>query len=115
MSDAKLTIDALKRIEDIEYDNVKKGFAQIKRVGFDGPKLLRWYPIQKVSLDGLSGYRIALLFQQKSSSPVYLEEYKLDSGKRIHTITFSYRQSEESFWKEDYDTIKRRIKFHLKK
>ena len=115
LSDAKLTIEALKRIEDIEYDNVKKGFAQIQRVGFDGPKLLRWYPIQKVSLDGLSGYRIALLLQQKPSSPVYLEEYKLDCGKRIHTITFSYRQSEESFWKEDYDTIKRRIKFNLKR
>ena len=115
LTDNELTPDVLKVIEEDEYANIKKGFDQINRSGLSTAKLLKWFPVKKVQVGGLSGYRIAFLRQQKTFPPVYVEDYKLGNGHYLYTITFSYRQSEESFWKEDYDTIKRRIRFNLKK
>lgn len=111
----ELTPDALKFIEEEEYTKLKKSIEQMKRSGLGAPKLIKWYPVQKAKLGGLSGYRIAYLRQQKTNPPVFVEEYKLGCGRYLHTVTFSYRQSEESFWKSDYAEIKRRIKFNKKK
>ncbi len=115
LSDEELTADALKQIETDEYSNLKKGIEQIKRSGFGVTKLIKWYPVQKARLGGLSGYRIAYIRQQRTEPPVYVEYYKLGSGHYLHTVTFSYRQNEEAFWKSDYCEIKRRIKFIRKK
>ena len=115
MSDDELTLDVLKHIEDDEYSKMKKSLEQVKRAGFGSPKLIKWYPVQKAQLGGLSGYRVAILRQQGSKPPVYVEEYKLGCGRYLHTVTFSYRQNEEGFWKSDYSEIKRRIKFNKRK
>ena len=115
LPEEELTPDALKFIEEEEYTKLKKSIEQMKRSGLGAPKLIKWYPVQKAKLGGLSGYRIAYLRQQKTNPPVFVEEYKLGYGRYLHTVTFSYRQSEESFWKSDYAEIKRRIKFNKKK
>ena len=111
----EFTSDELKLIEDDEYTNLKKGIEQIRRSGLGITKLLKWYPVQKARLGGLSGYRIAYIRQQRTEPPVYVECYKLGSGRYFHTVTFSYRQNEEAFWKGDYSEIKRRIKFIRRK
>ena len=110
-----LTSDALKQIENEEYSNLKKGIEQIRRSGLGTTKVIKWYPVQKARLGGLSGYRIAYIRQQRTEPPVYVEYYKLGSGRYHHTVTFSYRQNEEPFWKSDYSEIKRRIKFLRRK
>jgi hypothetical protein len=115
MSDDDLTPDVLKHIEDDEYSKTKKSLEQVKRAGLGSPKLIKWYPVQKIQLGGLSGYRVAILRQQGSNPPVYVEEYKLGCGRYLHTVIFSYRQNEEGFWKSDYSEIKRRIKFNKSK
>jgi hypothetical protein len=115
MSDDGLTPDVLKHIEDDEYSKTKKSLEQVKRAGLGSPKLIKWYPVQKIQLGGLSGYRVAILRQQASNPPVYVEEYKLGCGRYLHTVIFSYRQNEEGFWKSDYSEIKRRIKFNKRK
>lgn len=115
LSEDELTPDALKFIEEEEYANLEKSIEQIKRSGLGAVKLIKWYPVQKAKLGGLSGYRIACLRQLETNPPVFVESYKLGCGRYLHTITFSYRQSEESFWKSDYAEIKRRIKFNKKK
>ena len=115
MSDDELTPDILKHIEDDEYSKMKKSLEQVKRAGLGAPKLIKWYPVQKVQLGGLSGYRVAILRQQGAKPPVYVEEYKLGCGRYLHTVTFSYRQNEEGFWRSDYSEIKRRIKFNKRK
>ena len=115
LSDEELTSDALKQIETDEYSNLKKGIEQIKHSGLGVTKLIKWYPVQKARLGGLIGYRIAYIRQQRTEPPVYVECYKLGSGQYLHTVTFSYRQNEEAFWKSDYSEIKRRIKFIRKK
>ena len=112
LPEEELTTDALKFIEEEEYTKFKKSMEQMKRSGLGAPKLIKWYPVQKAKMGGLSGYRIAYLRQQKTNPPVFVEEYKLGCGRYLHTVTFSYRQSEESFWKSDYAEIKRRIKFN---
>ncbi len=113
LADADMTPEAMKFIEDDEYKNLKKGFEQANRVGVSG-KLIKWYPVKKVRLSGMTGYRIAFLRQQRDNPPVYVEEYKIGNGHYLHSITFSYRQNEESFWKDDYNEIKKRIKFTRK-
>ena len=112
MTEDDLTPEALKYIEDIEYSKLKKSYNQIKRSGLGVPRLLKWFPVQKVHLGGLSGYKVSVLRQQGANPPVYVEEYKLGCGKYLHSVTFSYRQNEEGFWKSDYSEIKSRIKFH---
>lgn len=108
---ADFTPTLLKQIEDEEYTNAKATIMQLQRSGFGPIKLIKWYPIKKVQLGGLNGYRIAYLRQQKDRPVVYVEEYKMISGRYIHSITFSYRQEEAPFWENDYAEIKRRIKF----
>ena len=111
----ELTSNALKQIEDEEYSNLKKGIEQIKRSGLGVTKVIKWYPVQKARLGGLNGYRIAYVRKQRTEPPVYVESFKLGSGRYLHTVTFSYRQDEEGFWKSDYSEIKRRIKFNKRK
>ena len=114
-SEEELVPEVLKLLEVDEYKKIQKSLDQVARSGFVKPKLIKWYPITKVQLGGLIGYRIACIRQQGSMPPVYTEQYKVGVGKYLHTVTFSYRQSEESFWKSDYAEIKRRIKFNKKK
>ena len=111
-SDEKLSQATLMRIEEEEYAMAKKEIEQLKRSGFGSAKIIKWYPVRKVRLGGLSGYCIAYLHQQETCPPIYVEVYKLGSGRYLHLVTFSYRQSEEMFWKSDYSEIKRRIKFN---
>lgn len=109
-TEEELTPDLLKLIEDDEYKKMKKSLAQANRIG-ESVKLIKWYPVKKVCMNGLFGYRVAVLRQSHEHPPVYVEEYKIGNGHYLHCAIFSYRQNEEAFWKEDYDEIKRRIKF----
>lgn len=113
--DEDMTPEVLKLIEEDEYAKLNKSLEQMKRSGLAASKIIKWYPVQKIWLGGLLGYRTAYLRQLKSNPPVFVEEYKLVCGRYLHSITFSYRQSEESFWKKDYAEIKRRIMFNKKK
>jgi len=111
----ELTDDLLKNLEDKEYSEVKKILNQAERSTVNQLKLIKWFPIQKIKLGGLSGYKISFLRQHLDNPAVYVEEYKIGNGKYIHCITFSYRQSESSFWKDDYEQIKKRIIIKLQK
>lgn len=110
LTEKEITPEVLSNIENDEYKNIKKGFEQANRVGVPA-KLIKWYPIMVVSLSGMTGYRVAYLRQQREYPPVYVEEYKIGNGHYLHSIVFSYRQSEEAFWKDDYEGIKNRIRF----
>lgn len=105
----ELTADVLKNLEDKEYSELKKMMDQVARSTGNQVKLIKWFPIQKIKFGGLSGYKISFLRQQRDNPPVYVEEYKIGNGKYLHCITFSYRQSESTFWKDDYEQIKKRI------
>ena len=102
LPEEELTPDALKFIEEEEYTKLKKSIEQMKRSGLGAPKLIKLYPVSKGEIGRAVRISHSLSPSTETNPPVFVEEYKLGCGRYLHTVTFSYRQSEDLFWKSDY-------------
>lgn len=110
ISQDSLAPDLLKLIEEEVYSSFKDGISS-SGLGMNNVRIIKWYPIEQARLGGLNGYKISLIRQSGTSPTVYVEEYTLGCGSQVYSVTFSYRKNEESFWKADYEKIKRNLKF----
>lgn len=67
-------------------------------------KLLEWYPVKVVKINGMSAIKIAYLRQAMNNPPVYVQTYNfLNYDERIE-ITLSYRDNEKHLWAEDFES-----------
>lgn len=68
----------------------------------------KWYPSKKVKINDY--HAIYYKYIRKSytpgvTSPVFVVMYTFFNKDISHTVTISYRQSEEAFWKNDFEKV----------
>ena len=63
-------------------------------------KIIRWDGVFLDTVNKLSVMKVSYLRQLKENPPVYVEMYYFGNNDRMHTLTVSYRQQDESLWSE---------------
>ncbi len=108
-----LSRDVLKHLEAFSYKEAQEQFNN-ETAKMMGMKMIKWYPVQACFLGGHLAYKIKYLRKSGNNPSVLVECYKISNGHYSHEIIFSYRQAEESFWKDDFEKVKKRIKIYRK-
>ena len=64
-----------------------------------GSKLITWYGVSIVTINGRTALKISYLRQLNDKPFVVVNMYRFQNNDRLHTLTLSYRQSDEATWK----------------
>lgn len=64
-----------------------------------GLKLITWYGVSIVTINGRTALKISYLRQLNDKPYVVVNMYRFQNNDRLHSLTLSYRQSEEATWK----------------
>lgn len=70
-----------------------------------GLKLISWYGISITKVNGRTALKISYLRQLNDNPYVVVNMYKFQNNDRLHTLTLSYRQSDETTWKPLFSQI----------
>ncbi|HMT75146.1 MAG TPA: hypothetical protein PKA77_13825 [Chitinophagaceae bacterium] len=70
-----------------------------------GLKLISWYGVQIVNVNGRTALKISYLRQLNENPYVIVSMYQFHNNDRIHQLTMSYRQQDSATWKSVYTTI----------
>lgn len=75
--------------------------------GFSGTqlKLISWYGVSIVTINGRTALKISYLRQLGDNPYVVVNNYRFQNNDRLHSLTLSYRQSDESNWKPLFTNI----------
>jgi hypothetical protein len=90
-------------------------FHSLTRAGMAGTglKLVNWFPLKLETISGMSCIHISYTRQLNNNPTVFVNIYKFMNTDRMHTLTLSYRQSEEAYWSDDFDTILKSFRIEL--
>lgn len=66
-------------------------------------KLLKWFPIKVVKINGTAAIRISYLRQAFNNPPVFVQTYNFLNYDEKIEITLSYRENEKHLWAEDFE------------
>lgn len=64
-----------------------------------GLKLITWYGVSIVTINGKTALKISYLRQLNDKPYVVVNMYRFQNNDRLHSLTLSYRQSDETAWK----------------
>lgn len=64
-----------------------------------GLKLITWYGVSIVTINGKTALKISYLRQLNDKPYVVVNMYRFQNNDRLHSLTLSYRQSDETTWK----------------
>lgn len=64
-----------------------------------GLKLITWYGVSIVTINGRNALKISYLRQLSDKPYVVVNIYRFQNNDRLHSLTLSYRQSDEATWK----------------
>jgi hypothetical protein len=106
-------ISDLSREDILELNNLAKNGIQADFLN-TGLKLIEWYPLRVEKVNGMSCIHVAYKRQMNQNEPVLVNMYYFQNNDRMHNITLSYRLSEESYWKSDFDTILKSIRINTR-
>uniref|UniRef100_A0A7C6AAE0 Uncharacterized protein n=1 Tax=candidate division WOR-3 bacterium TaxID=2052148 RepID=A0A7C6AAE0_UNCW3 len=67
-------------------------------------KVLKWYPVEILSINGMTTIKISYL-RQGINTPVFVQVYKFFNYDEAIEITLSYRENESELWKSDFDKV----------
>jgi hypothetical protein len=70
-----------------------------------GLKLISWYGIQIVNVNGRTALKISYLRQLNDNPYVTVAIYQFHNNDRMHQLTMSYRQQDADTWKNVYSKI----------
>jgi hypothetical protein len=72
-----------------------------------GMKLIKWYPLALETLNGMSIIHMKYLRDtiKEGESPVLVNVYYIHNNDRIHSLTMSYRITDENYWKPFFDAF----------
>jgi hypothetical protein len=70
-----------------------------------GLKLINWYGVQIVSINGRSALKISYLRQLNDNPYVTVSMYQFQNNDRMHRLTMSYKQQDAATWKTLYTNI----------
>jgi hypothetical protein len=83
-----------------EISEISKEFKSQAQQGFAGTglKLRTWYGTSVVTLNGRTALKVSYLRQLNDQPYVLVNMYRFQNNDRLHTLTLSYRQSDEATW-----------------
>jgi hypothetical protein len=67
--------------------------------------LIEWYPLKLEKVNGMSCIHISYKRQLQDKPFVLVNTFIFHNYDRMHSITLSYRLSEENYWKSDFASI----------
>ena len=70
-----------------------------------GDNLVRWYPFEIASINGLSCFHTHYIKQNTDSISIEVNTYGFQNYDRQHTITFSCFINEKNKWEKDFENI----------
>lgn len=70
-----------------------------------GLKLISWYGVQIVNINGQTALKISYLRQLNDNPFVTVSMYQFHNNDRMHQLTMSYRQQDADKWKTSYSNI----------
>lgn len=84
-----------------EISDISKEFKTQMQQSFAGTgmKLITWYGVSIVTINGRTALKISYLRQLNDKPFVVVNMYRFQNNDRLHTLTLSYRQSDEATWK----------------
>ncbi len=84
-----------------EISDISKEFKTQIQQSFAGTgmKLITWYGVSIVTINGRTALKISYLRQLNDKPFVLVNMYRFQNNDRLHTLTLSYRQSDEATWK----------------
>lgn len=90
-----------------ELSELSKEFKSQIQQGFSGTqlKLITWYGASIVTVNGRTALKISYLRQLADKPFVVVNIYRFQNNDRMHSITLSYRQSDEATWKPLFTNI----------
>lgn len=91
-------------IELVELDTEVKSQIEQSIKGTD-LKLISWYGVQIVNVNGQTAVKISYLRQLKDNPYVTVSMYKFHNNDRMHSLTMSYRQQDADKWKTSFSNI----------
>lgn len=68
-------------------------------------RIIEWYPIQIVEVNGMSALLISYKRQLGDKPYVHVDSYKFFDYDKIHSLTLSYRISEKELWQHKLNLI----------
>jgi len=68
-------------------------------------EIVEWYPAKFEKINGMSSMHISYKRQMKDQPFVIVHMYIFHNKDLIYQLTLSYRQSEENYWKTDFEKI----------
>ncbi|MDR1346951.1 MAG: hypothetical protein LBJ63_00755 [Prevotellaceae bacterium] len=68
-------------------------------------KIIEWYHLKIEVINGMSCIHISYQRQLKDNAFVLVQTYIFHNYDRMHSLTLSYRLSEENYWKSDFTKI----------
>jgi hypothetical protein len=78
-------------------------------------KLIKWYPIEYVTINELSCMKISYTRQMENEPIVRVDKYRFFNSSEIVEFTVSYRMSESNIWASDFNKIAGTFSFKSKK
>lgn len=84
-----------------EISDISKEYKTQMQQSFAGTgmKLITWYGVSIVTINGRTALKISYLRQLNDKPFVVVNMYRFQNNDRLHTLTLSYRQSDEATWK----------------
>ena len=84
-----------------EISDISKEFKSQMQQSFSGTglKLITWYGVSIVTVNGRTALKISYLRQLNDKPYVVVNMYRFQNNDRLHSLTLSYRQSDETTWK----------------
>ncbi len=88
-------------ITPAELSEISAEFKNQLQQSFQGTtlKLISWYGVALTRVNGRSALKISYLRQLADKPLVIVNMYRFQNNDRMHTVTASYRQSDEATWK----------------
>lgn len=78
-------------------------------------KLIKWYPLEFGSVNGLSYMKMSFTRQMGSNPIVRVDNYKFYNSDEAIELTLSYRLSESDTWKDDFSKVIKTFDFKTRK
>ena len=95
----------LNELSMLYRDEIVKVFTQLSAKGKIKQKLLAWYPLKIVNINGISMIKVSYQRSVNNAKPVLVNIYVVNNNDRLHRITVSYKIENAVNYKNDLDKV----------
>jgi len=88
----------------IELNNIVRS-SMVTGMAGTGLKIVNWLPLKFETINGMSCIHISYVRQLNNNPTVFVSLYRFQNVDRMYTLTLSYRQNEEEYWKDDFEIL----------